>query len=276
MSKTSKATNNLHHVQNQWGGTSAQWHEGGMWVIGARPGQPVVALDLTSSDNGKTLTGQMKYAGEGPIGFRATLTQSNTYIVENQWGGSSAPWHPGGTWVIGCRPGQSVVAIHVESGDNGATLKGTMTYSGEGPIGFQSQASDGAVYAVENQWGGAFAPWHQGGISVLGCRDQAVLAVDLTSNDGGKTLTGTMTYAGEGPIRVRATAVVGNNYQVENQWGDTSSAWHPGGVWLIGCRAGQPSVALNVTSGNQGNDLHGGMTYNGEGAIGYRGTELPM
>lgn len=276
MSKTSKTMNNLHHVQNQWGGSSAQWNEGGMWIIGARPGQNVVAVDISSSDNGQTLTGQMKYAGEGAIGFRATLTQSNTYTVENQWGGSSAPWHPGGTWVIGCRVGQNVVAINIESGDSGATMTGTMTYSGEGPIGFRSELSDGAVYSAENQWGGSAAPWHQGGIWVFGCRDQEVVAIDLSSDDGGKTLAGSMVYAGEGPIRVRASAVAGNNYMVENQWGDTSAPWHPGGVWLMGCRAGQPSVALNITSGNEGSSLNGGMSYSGEGPIGYRATALPI
>ena len=82
----------------------------------------------------------MTYKGEGPIGFKASLTQGNTYIVENQWGGSFAPWHPGGTWLIGSRGGQHVVAIAVTSSDDGKTLNGTMTYAGEGPIGFKSEA----------------------------------------------------------------------------------------------------------------------------------------
>lgn len=80
-----------------------------------------------------------------------------------------------------------MVAGNVESGDGGTTLAGNVTYGGEGPIGFQSQLSDGAVYSAENQWGGSFAPWHQGGIRVLGCRDQDLVAVDITSNDSGKT-----------------------------------------------------------------------------------------
>jgi hypothetical protein len=276
MSKASKTANNLHHVRNQWGGASAPWNEGGMWVLGSRSGQNVVALDIASSDGGNTFTGQMKYAGEGAIGFRATLTQSNTYIVENQWGGSSAPWHPGGSWVLGCRTGQNVVAVNVESGDGGTTLAGNMTYSGEGPIGFQSELSDGAVNSAENQWGGSFAPWHPGGVWVLGCRDQEVVAVDITSSDSGKTFTGSMTYAGEGPIGVRASAVAGNNYMVENQWGGTSAPWHPGGIWLIGCRAGQQAVALNISSGDGGKTFNGGMTYNGEGPIGYRAAAMPL
>lgn len=133
-------TQNLYQVQNQWGGSFAPWHEGGVWIIGARPDQRVVALDISSNDGGITLVGTMTYKGEGPIGFKASLTQGNTYIVENQWGGSFAPWHPGGTWLIGSRGGQHVVAIAVTSSDDGKTLNGTMTYAGEGPIGFKSEA----------------------------------------------------------------------------------------------------------------------------------------
>ena len=61
----------------------------------------------------------------------------NLYKVENQWGGSSAPWHPGGDWVIGGRSDQNVVALNIKSDDDGKTLNGTMTYIGEGPIGFK-------------------------------------------------------------------------------------------------------------------------------------------
>jgi hypothetical protein len=275
MSKTSKTQNNLHHVQNQWGGSSAPWNEGGMFIIGCRSGQNVVGLNITSPDGGKTFTGQMKYAGEGAIGFRATLTQSNTYTVENQWGGSTAPWHPGGTWVLGCRAGQNVIALNIESGDGGITLQGTMTYAGEGPIGFKSELADGGVYLADNQWGGAAAPWHQGGIYVLGCRDQAVIALTIKSLDQGKTFNGTMQYVGEGPIGFRATQVAGNNYQVENQWGGSSAPWHPGGIFLLGCRSGQQPIEFNITSGDGGKTFNGGMTYSGEGPIGYRALMQP-
>ena len=61
------------------------------------------------------------------------------YAVANQWGGSSAPWHPGGTWVLGARDNQNVVAIEIKSGDGGKSFTGTMTYAGEGPIGFKAQ-----------------------------------------------------------------------------------------------------------------------------------------
>jgi hypothetical protein len=276
MSKTSKTSNNLHHVKNQWGGSSAPWNEGGMWVIGCRSGQNVVAINITSSDGGKTLNGTMTYAGEGPIAFKGTLTQNNTYSVQNQWGGANAPWHAGGEWVIGCREGQNVVAVNVTSNDNGATLTGTMTYKNEGPIGFTSELSNGAVYSVENQWGGSTAAWHDGGVFVLGCRDQAVISVDISSNDSGKTFTGTMTYAGEGSIGVQAKSLGSNNYQVQNQWGGSSAPWHDGGIWLIGCRTGQNAVKLQIKSADNGNTTNGTMTYNGEGPIGFKAIEMPL
>ena len=59
------------------------------------------------------------------------------YQVENQWGGDNAPWNNGGTWVIGGRSQQNVVELNLQSDDGGNHLKGTMTYNGEGPIGFK-------------------------------------------------------------------------------------------------------------------------------------------
>lgn len=125
-----------YNVQNQWGGSDAPWNDGGIWVLGARSNQDVVEIEINSDDGGQTLYGTMTYSGEGPIGFRAKQFGENQYGVENQWGGDSAPWNDGGTWVIGARSNQNVVALAISSGDGGQTLSGTMTYSGEGPIGF--------------------------------------------------------------------------------------------------------------------------------------------
>jgi len=125
-------------AQNQWGGNSAPWHPGGIWVIGGRDNQNVVSVEVKSTDGGQTLQGVMTYAGEGPIGFQGKRVAHNRYQVQNQWGGDSAPWHPGGEWVIGGRDDQSVVALSVKSDDGGLTLNGTNTYINEGPIGFRS------------------------------------------------------------------------------------------------------------------------------------------
>jgi len=262
----------LYQVENQWGGSSAPWHQGGKWILGGRAEQAVAEINIESHDGGETLTGTMTYQNEGPIGFRATRRGANNYDVENQWGGSSAPWHPGGQWIIGYRTGQNVVGLNIRSTDTGNTFTGTMTYAGEGPIGFKASLSAGDAYTVENQWGGSDAPWHAGGKWALGARlDQKVVAMNLSSDDGGKTLTGTMTYADEGPIGFRGRLTSSNNYQVDNQWGGANAPWHPGGLWVIGYRTGQNVVALNISSSDDGRSFTGEMTYNGEGPIAFKG-----
>lgn len=78
----------------------------------------------------------------------------SAYSVENQWGGNQAPWNTAGAWVLGARSNQNVIGIDVTSDDGGNTLKGTMTYAGEGPIGFRGKRTSANNYTVENQWGG--------------------------------------------------------------------------------------------------------------------------
>jgi hypothetical protein len=77
---------------------------------------------------------------EGSLGLFSFKEKKfmSKYAVENQWGGNSAPWHPGGEWVIGGRDSQNVVALSVKSEDGGLTLSGTNTDIDEGPIGFRS------------------------------------------------------------------------------------------------------------------------------------------
>lgn len=137
------ADNNLYRVENQWGGQSAPWNYGGMFVIGNRSDQHVVTLDISSNDGGATLTGTMTYRGEGAVGFRGVLRGNNNYAVENQWGGTGSSWQPGGTFVLGDRADKNVVAIDVSSSDGGTTLTGTMSYNGEGSIGFQASRAGG-------------------------------------------------------------------------------------------------------------------------------------
>jgi hypothetical protein len=257
----------IYATQNQWGGNSAPWHDGGLLSIGNRAGQNPIALQIQSGDGGKSFTGTMTYVGEGPIGVRATLVTTNCYQVENQWGGSSAPWHDAGLFLLGARNGQNAVAFDLKSSDGGQTLTGTMTYAGEGPIGVKGSVSSGTGFNATNQWGGNSAPWHQGGLWVLGCRpDQPVVALDITSADNGRTLTGTMTYSGEGPIGFKATQTMADTYSVLNQWGGDQAPWHDGGIWVIGCRGTQGVVAVKATGSGDG--LSGTMTYAGEGPIG--------
>lgn len=73
-------------------------------------------------------------------------------------------------------------------------------------------------YAVTNSWGSSSGNY--GGLWVMGTRDDQVpIAFDLTSDDGGRTLTGTMQYQGEGAIGFKGKYIGSNNYRVQNQWG---------------------------------------------------------
>lgn len=198
-----QVSGNNYLVQNTWGG-SGELHFGGYWIIGARDGQNVVKMEV--SGDGETLNGNMTYAGEGPISFAGTEKDGTSYDILNRWGGESAPWHQGGTFVLGTRKDQQAVAFDIKSDNNGNTYSGTMTYETEGPIGFRAKNVMGNTYSVENQWGGSSAPWHPAGDFVIGARaNQRCVALDIKSGDGGTTMTGKMTYAGEGPIGVEAT-----------------------------------------------------------------------
>ena len=99
---------------------------------------------------------------------------------------------------------QNVVSMDIKSNDNGKTFEGTMTYEGEGPIGFKGTQICGNNYEVSNQWGGSSAPWHRGGDMIIGCRDnQRVVRLSFTSSNG-QRLTGEMVYQDEGPIGFKA------------------------------------------------------------------------
>lgn len=63
----------LYMATNQWGGPDAPWQNGGYWVIGGRSEQKVIALDVSSSDDGDSLFGSMTYDNEGPINFAGFL-----------------------------------------------------------------------------------------------------------------------------------------------------------------------------------------------------------
>ncbi|MFE3865253.1 hypothetical protein ACFXPT_33210 [Streptomyces goshikiensis] len=114
-----------------------------IFELGGRSNQKPVQIRIAAEYcDTLTLVGDMTYDGEGPIGFKATMTGRNTYEVENQWGGDDAPWHPGGTWVIGALEYRRVKGMHVTSDDSGRTLSGTITYEGQDPLTFQATATE--------------------------------------------------------------------------------------------------------------------------------------
>lgn len=171
----------------------------------------------------------------------------------------------------------NVIAIDIKSNDGGSNLTGTMTYSGEGPIGFRGNLrghESGDNVAVMNQWGGPDAPWHKTGRWVIGARDnQHIVAMKAKSTDNGKTLEGTMTYSNEGYIRARAKRTNGVVYHVDNQY---SGSWNDGGAWVLGTRRHRKQylVGIDIASKDDGKTFVGTVTYDGEGPIGFRASQL--
>jgi hypothetical protein len=130
-----------------------------------------------------------------------------------------------------------------------------------------------AIYAVQNQWGGDGAPWHDGGKWALGSRDgeQYVVALNLFSQSDDYTLEGTLLYSGEPyPIAVIATQnTEGGETSYDIQTQTENEDWALVGSWIIGSRPGQPVVQLEIASNDEGATLEGTMTYLDEGPIGF-------
>jgi OAA-family lectin sugar binding domain len=260
----------LYNVLNQWGGENAAWHAAGIFNIGNRSGQLPVAMAAKSGDGGRNFCGIITYGGEPPIGFRARLDTMNTYFVEDRSAGPATEWHDAGLFLLGSRAGQNVVALDFTSADAGETLLGSITYAGEGSIGFKARAASGLAYNGQNQWGGPKAPWHQGGQWAIGSRPgQDVVKIDVESGDGGRTLIGTVTYDSESPVGFKARLTdCANTYAAEQQAGGPNAPWAPGGLWVIGCRGSAQSVVALCAARIRGSDLAGTMSYAGEGLIG--------
>jgi hypothetical protein len=58
---------------------------------------------------------------------------------------------------------------------------------------------------------------------IIGDRDQRAVKGTAKSMDGGKSIRGTVTYQGEGPVNMEATLSSGSANTVENQWGNPDS-----------------------------------------------------
>jgi hypothetical protein len=188
------------------------------------------------------------------------------YHVENQWGGSKAPWNEGGAWVLGYRDNQPCIAIDIESKDDGKTFDGTMQYKGEGPIGFKGTLICGCTYLVENSWGGSGG--HYGGWWVIGARaGQPCVKLNVKSGDDGKTFEGTMVYKGEGAIGFRADARLKKHLKTSAQWGGTTAPWHDNGDMILSSREPQEVDFINIASKDHGKSFEGTMQYAGEGPI---------
>ncbi|MBI3233216.1 MAG: hypothetical protein HYZ42_04130 [Bacteroidetes bacterium] len=71
-------------VEQNTGGLNDTWHPGGEWKLGTHPKQNLNMIDISSEDEGKTLSGTISYKDEYPINFRATHISENKYKAEVQ------------------------------------------------------------------------------------------------------------------------------------------------------------------------------------------------
>ncbi|HAO15637.1 MAG TPA: lectin ESA-2 [Tenacibaculum sp.] len=188
------------------------------------------------------------------------------YQVQNKWGDS--PFQNGGIYVLGSRSNQLIVDVNIKSEDGGKTLAGTITYQGEGPIGFKGVQVVGNNYKVKNEWGDT---WNDGGNWVIGGRDgQNVVALKASATSEGLDLIGEVTYEGEESILFEGEKISGSAYEIKNQHEEISESQSPEGVFVLGARDRQHPVSLDMDSEDNGKTLLGTMTYENEGVIGVK------
>ena len=108
--------------------------QSGLWVIGGRPNQRVVALKITSFDNGDSMKGTVIYEKEGVKNINAVRLIANQYEVMVQKDPkSSNSWAFDGIWILGPPGNFSKVLDHVllSSSDGGDTFTGQIKFFGE-------------------------------------------------------------------------------------------------------------------------------------------------
>lgn len=156
-------------------------------------------LSLVLSLAGLALMGQM------------TTASADEYNVQIQYGGANAPWRDLGTWTVGSRTDSHPIELKFASGDgmtkhDGAkTLMGQVKYEQkEGMLSLRADRVSGNNYTFYTKKGNA--DWAKDGTWVIAAKDNLpVIKLEAKSTDGGKTLVGTTTYQGEGPVGFKAT-----------------------------------------------------------------------
>lgn len=140
------------------------------------------------------------------------------YVVENQWGGTHAPWFPAGEWVLGNRDGQNLIRIDVSSNDGGKTLIGYVIYENESHKDFKATwISDNSYEAYTRKSyfsdGEYHVIWEPEGTFVIGHREnQRVVMLRLNSNDGGDTF-----FESKGVTYDREDSPLGFNATIKKQ-----------------------------------------------------------
>jgi hypothetical protein len=127
-----------------------------------------------------------------------------------------------------------------------------------------------AFYQVENQWGGPKAPWHEGGVWMMGRRPQQYLTyVNMkASADSPMIMHGELAYGGEQKVTCRAEEVGWNKWAVQVQ---VNGNWQDDGIWIMGDRFPQRTEGIDVSAGAD-HRLVGTTVYTHEGPIGFKGT----
>lgn len=102
----------------QWGGNTADWNVENGWALGDRSDQKLIMINVSPKGD-VDLEGWVQYENEGPISFRAFRLSGNTYKVQYQWGGHSAPWNDApSNWNIGGRLNQKVIYLNAVMSGN--------------------------------------------------------------------------------------------------------------------------------------------------------------
>ena len=110
-----------------WGQLDEKWVDLGVFAISG-DSEPIVALNVNSTNEGDALTGTISYKGKAPVTIEATRIKQNEYKLTNP---VESKWHLGG------RDDRKIININVSSPDNGQTFYGTITYAGESAIAFK-------------------------------------------------------------------------------------------------------------------------------------------
>ncbi len=122
---------NLYYI---WGNEAGKWLDFGAFKISGLLQQALIALKISSVNEGRRLVGKVAYSGEGYVDVEAEWIEQNSYKVIHRLNGAFSERHPNGTWILGGRDDKKIIHIDITSADNGRTVRGTISYTGEPSI----------------------------------------------------------------------------------------------------------------------------------------------
>jgi hypothetical protein len=129
------------------------------------------------------------------------------------------------------------------------------------------------TYSVQIQFGGEQAKWNDLGVWTLDSpKKNNLVKIDAKSSDDGKTLQGTATFAGEGPVGLKAELGKEKKYSVQIQFGGEQAKWNDLGVWTLDSPKKNNLVKIDAKSSDDGKTLQGTATFEGEGPVGFKAT----